>query len=132
MFLSKFQISTNKGFSLPEMLVVLLILSTALTLIGPLTVSRIEKQKHNSNFFSTGAITVSPNDKLLAYSLDLKGSEYYSIFVRQISNKKFLSQEIKNIVSILNQFKHGSFRFFSIILRPSFKDLDGNYWPLFL
>lgn len=46
MFLSKFQIGTSKGFSLPEMLIVLLILSTALTLIGPLTVSRVEKQKH--------------------------------------------------------------------------------------
>ena len=81
----------------------------------------IEKQKHNSNFFSTGAITVSPNDKLLAYSLDLKGSEYYSIFVRQISNKKFLSQEIKNTSGSITFSPDNKYIFYS--------KLDENHRP---
>ena len=39
-------------------------------------------------FFSTGDLTVSYNDELLAYSIDDKGGEYFTIFVRRISDKK--------------------------------------------
>ena len=80
-----------------------------------------EKQKHNSNFFSTGAITVSPNDKLLAYSLDLKGSEYYSIFIRNISNKRILSKEIKNTSGSITFSPDNQYIFYS--------KLDENHRP---
>ena len=42
-----------------------------------------------------GDLSVSNNDKLLAYSLDLKGSEYYDIHIRKIANKKKLKDVIK-------------------------------------
>ena len=32
---------------------------------------------------------------MLAYSLDLKGSEYFTIYVRRISDNKIISEEIK-------------------------------------
>ena len=39
-------------------------------------------------------LEVSHNDKYLAYSLDIKGSEYFSIFIREIANNKIISKEI--------------------------------------
>jgi len=54
-----------------------------------------EHKLSNSNYFGIGDISVSNNDELLGYSLDLKGSEYYSIFVRRISDKKTMSSRIK-------------------------------------
>ena len=41
-----------------------------------------------------GDLEVSHNDKLLAYSLDTKGSEYYKIFIRDISTNKLVTKEI--------------------------------------
>ena len=38
---------------------------------------------------------MSHNDEMLAYSLDLKGSEYFTIYVRRISDNKIVSEEIK-------------------------------------
>src|SRR5210317_1837542 len=43
-----------------------------------------EYKLSNSNYFGIGDINVSNNDNLLAYSLDLKGSEYYTIFIMRI------------------------------------------------
>ena len=54
-----------------------------------------DDEAKGKKFFSVGDLTASNNDKLLAYSLDLKGSEYYSIFVRNITNKNIVSDEIK-------------------------------------
>ena len=45
-------------------------------------------------FFSTGDVAVSNNDKLLAYSIDDKGSEYFTIFVRKISDKQIIEEPI--------------------------------------
>ncbi len=45
-------------------------------------------------FFSTGDIEVSNNDELLAYSTDDKGSEYFKIFIRRISDKKIIDEPI--------------------------------------
>ena len=45
-------------------------------------------------FFNTGDVAVSNNDKLLAYSIDEKGSEYFTIFVRRISDKKIIEEPI--------------------------------------
>ena len=55
-----------------------------------------EFEKHKSKFFSVGDLSVSYNDLLLGYSLDLKGSEYYTIYIRQISDQKIIEEEIKD------------------------------------
>jgi len=54
-----------------------------------------EKKKLNSEYFGIGDLEVSNNDEMLAYSLDLKGSEYFTIYVRKISDNKIVSEEIK-------------------------------------
>ena len=41
-------------------------------------------------------LEVSHNDKFLAYSLDIKGSEYYTIFIRDIETNKIITKEISN------------------------------------
>ena len=46
----------------------------------------------DKKFFSTGDLTVSYNDKLLAYSIDDKGGEYFTIFVRRISDNKIIEK----------------------------------------
>ena len=56
----------------------------------------IEKKKYGSKYFGLGAVSVSHSDELLGYSLDLKGSEYYTIYIRNISTKKNLNDQIEN------------------------------------
>ena len=43
-------------------------------------------------FFSTGDLTVSYDDNLLAYSVDDKGGEYFTIFIRRISDNKIIEK----------------------------------------
>ena len=45
-------------------------------------------------FFSAGDIEISNNDELLGYSIDDKGSEYFTIYVRKISDKKIIEEPI--------------------------------------
>jgi len=54
-----------------------------------------EKKKLNTEYFGIGDLEVSDNEEMLAYSLDLKGSEYFTIHVRRISDNKIISEEIK-------------------------------------
>ena len=54
-----------------------------------------EKEKLGVEYFGVGDLVVSNNDKFLGYSLDLKGSEYYSIFIRDIKTNRTISKEIK-------------------------------------
>ncbi|RPG94840.1 MAG: S9 family peptidase [Candidatus Pelagibacter sp. TMED286] len=53
-----------------------------------------EKNKLGVEYFGVGDLEVSHNDKLLAYSLDLKGSEYFTIFIRNIDTNKIITKEI--------------------------------------
>ena len=55
-----------------------------------------EKKKLNTEYFGIGDIEVSYNDKILGYSLDLKGSEYYTIYLRDIESSKNLSEKIED------------------------------------
>ena len=55
-----------------------------------------EKEKLGVEYFGVGDLEVSHNDKYLAYSLDTKGSEYYTIFVREIISNKIITKEISN------------------------------------
>ena len=54
-----------------------------------------EKEKLNVEYFGVGDLEVSFNDKYLGYSLDTKGSEYYSIYIRDISTKKLVTEKIE-------------------------------------
>ena len=53
-----------------------------------------EKAKLGVEYFGVGDLEVSHNDKFLAYSLDVKGSEYYTIFVRDIKSNKIITNKI--------------------------------------
>jgi len=53
-----------------------------------------EKEKLGVEYFGVGDLEVSHNDKLFAYSLDVKGSEYYTIFIRNINDNKIITKEI--------------------------------------
>ena len=54
-----------------------------------------EKEKLKTEYFGVGDLEVSYNDKLLGYSLDLKGSEYYTIYIRNIISGKLVTEKIK-------------------------------------
>jgi len=53
-----------------------------------------EKENFKTEYFGIGDLEISNNDKYLAYSLDLKGSEYYTIYIRDIKTNKIISKEI--------------------------------------
>ena len=55
-----------------------------------------EKEKLNVEYFGVGDLEVSHDDKLLAYSLDVKGSEYYEIFIRDINSHEIITKKITN------------------------------------
>ena len=54
-----------------------------------------EKEKLKTEYFGVGNLVVSFNDKLLGYSLDLKGSEYYTIYIRDIATNKTVTEKIE-------------------------------------
>ncbi len=54
-----------------------------------------EKKKLKTEYFGIGDLEVSNNDEYLGYSLDLKGSEYFTIYVRDISSKKLITEKIE-------------------------------------
>ena len=54
-----------------------------------------EKEKLKTEYFGIGDLEVSYNDKYLGYSLDLKGSEYYTIYIRDISTGKEIIERIE-------------------------------------
>jgi oligopeptidase B len=54
-----------------------------------------EKEKIKTEYFGIGDLEVSNNDKYLGYSLDIKGSEYYTIYIRDIKTNEIISKEIK-------------------------------------
>jgi len=55
-----------------------------------------EKEKLKTEYFGVGDLEVSYNDKYLAYSLDLKGSEYFTIHVRDIKTNEIITEKIEN------------------------------------
>ena len=56
----------------------------------------IEKKKSGSKYFGLGTLSVSRNDRLMVYTVDLKGSEYYDIFIKNLTTNKIIEKEIKN------------------------------------
>ena len=53
-----------------------------------------EKKKLETEYFGVGDLEVSNNDKYLGYSLDIKGSEYYTIFIRDIETNEIITKKI--------------------------------------
>ncbi len=45
----------------------------------------LEKKNSGSEYFGLGGVAVSHCDKYMAYSLDLQGSEYYTIYLRNLN-----------------------------------------------
>ena len=56
----------------------------------------LEKEKIKTEYFGVGDLEVSYNDNYLAYSLDLKGSEYYTIYVRDIKTNNLITEKIED------------------------------------
>ena len=55
-----------------------------------------EKEKLDTKYFGVGDLEVSWNDKYLGYSLDLQGSEYYTILIRDILTKELVTEKIED------------------------------------
>ena len=55
-----------------------------------------EKSKLKTEYFGVGDLEISWNDKYLGYSLDLKGSEYYKIYIRDIETGKLVTEKIED------------------------------------
>ena len=55
-----------------------------------------EKELISTEYFGIGDLEVSFNDKYLGYSLDIKGSEYYTIYIRDIKTNKLITEKIED------------------------------------
>ena len=55
-----------------------------------------EKELSGSEYFGIGSVSISENDKLMAYSLDLKGSEYYDILIKDLVTNEIIDTKITN------------------------------------
>ncbi len=73
----------------------------------------LEKEKHKTEYFGVGDLEVSFNDKYLAYSLDLKGSEYFTIHVRDIQTNKLITEKIKDTSGSIVFSPNDKFIFYS-------------------
>ena len=81
----------------------------------------LEKEKLKTEYFGLGDLEVSYNDKLLAYSLDLKGSEYYTIHIRDIKSREQVGEKIENTSGGITFSLDDKFIFYS--------KLDDNHRP---
>ena len=91
-----------------------------------------EKESLNTLYFGIGDLEVSNNDKFLGYSLDLKGSEYYTIYIRDIENKKIISKEITETSGSITFSLDDKFIFYSKLddnhrARKIYRHEIGNY-----
>ncbi len=56
----------------------------------------LEKKKSGSEYFGVGTVSTSYCDNFIAYSLDLKGSEYYTIYLRDLRTGKNEKDIVEN------------------------------------
>ena len=80
-----------------------------------------EKEKLDVEYFGVGDLEVSYNDKYLGYSLDTKGSEYYTIYIRDINTRKLITEKIKETSGGITFSLDDKFIFYS--------KLDENHRP---
>ena len=91
-----------------------------------------EKEKLGVEYFGVGDLEVSHDDKLLAYSLDTKGSEYYSIFIRDIVSNKIVTKEIHETSGSITFSLDDKYIFYSKLdnnhrARKIYRHKIGNY-----
>ncbi len=72
-----------------------------------------EKEKLNTEYFGLGDLEVSFDDKFLGYSLDLKGSEYYTIYIRDIKSGKLVTEKIEETSGSIEFSLDDKFIFYS-------------------
>ena len=80
-----------------------------------------EKEKLKVEYFGVGDLEVSFNDKYLGYSLDTKGSEYYTIYIRDINTKKLVTEKIEETSGSITFSLDDQYVFYS--------KLDENHRP---
>ena len=80
-----------------------------------------EKEKLDVEYFGVGDLEVSFNDKYLGYSLDTKGSEYYTIYIRDIKTKKLVTEKIEETSGGITFSLNDQYIFYS--------KLDENHRP---
>ena len=80
-----------------------------------------EKEKLKVEYFGVGDLEVSFNDKYLGYSLDTKGSEYYTIYIRDIITKKLVTEKIEETSGSITFSLDDQYVFYS--------KLDENHRP---
>tara|TARA_B100001971_G_scaffold1458_1_gene1115 strand:- start:214 stop:2289 length:2076 start_codon:yes stop_codon:yes gene_type:complete len=80
-----------------------------------------EKEKLKTEYFGLGDLEVSWNDQYLGYSLDLKGSEYYTIYIRDIKTGSLVTEKIKDTSGGITFSLDDKFVFYS--------KLDENHRP---
>ena len=91
-----------------------------------------EKEKLNVEYFGVGDLEVSHNDKFLAYSLDIKGSEYYTIYVRDIISNKIITKKIADTAGSITFSLDDKYIFYSKLdenhrARKIYRHEIGNY-----
>jgi len=78
-----------------------------------------EKDNLGAEYFGVGDLEISNNDQYLGYSLDVKGSEYYKIYIRDIKTNKIISKEISETSGAITFSLDDKYIFYS--------KLDGNH-----
>jgi oligopeptidase B len=91
-----------------------------------------EKENLGVEYFGVGDLEVSNNDKYLGYSLDTKGSEYYTIFIRDIKTNKIITKEISETSGVITFSLDDKFFFYSKLdenhrARKIYRHEIGNY-----
>ena len=80
-----------------------------------------EKEQLKTEYFGVGDLEVSWNDKYLGYSLDLKGSEYYTIYIRDIETGSLVTEKMEDVSGGITFSLDDKFIFYS--------KLDENHRP---
>ena len=80
-----------------------------------------EKEQLKTEYFGVGDLEVSWNDKYLGYSLDLKGSEYYTIYIRDVETGSLVTEKIEDTSGGITFSLDDKFIFYS--------KLDENHRP---
>ena len=81
----------------------------------------IEKENFKTEYFGLGDLEVSENDQYLGYSLDLKGSEYYTIYIRDIKTNTLVTEKIEETSGSIEFSLDNKYIFYS--------KLDKNHRP---
>ncbi len=74
-----------------------------------------EKKKIGANYFGVGDLSVSHDHSLLGYSLDLNGSEFYTIYIRRIADEQLVTEKIENTSGGITFSKDSRFIFYTLL-----------------